>query len=170
MRVSHVVLDFQPWVWLVKIIFGIYSVNECKCQILSLIYPYTSPALPSIYIYIYRTRTQAHGNSFCSSVGRAYGWPASSGLKLRSRQMGVGAGLRRQQQCYAATMLGSNNAATISPTMSSNNLSDKTSPLSKGILALFRASLYYRFRKIVHIARRLWKRSISSERYWGRLL
>ena len=56
--------------------------NECKCQILSLIYPYTSQALHIyniyiyiyyiyiyIYIYIYRTHTQGYGNSFCSSVG-----------------------------------------------------------------------------------------------------
>ena len=70
----------------------------------------------------------------------------SSELKssLRSRSMGVGAGLR-WQQCGQLVVL-------VSLTMSSNNLSDKTSPLSKGILALFRASLYDRFGKIVHIA------------------
>ena len=87
--------------------------NECKCQILSLIYPYTSPALPPVYFSaftlvvnthsnlpyfkktyrhidislwrfsywrLYRTRTQTHGNGFCSSVGIA--------LVLRSRVPG----------------------------------------------------------------------------------
>ena len=29
----------------------IYIDNECKCQILALIYPYTLPASPHIYIY-----------------------------------------------------------------------------------------------------------------------
>ena len=43
--------------------------NEYKCQILSLIYSFTSPALPPIFIY--RTLAQPHDNGFCSSVGRA---------------------------------------------------------------------------------------------------
>ena len=48
--------------------FKISSVdNECKCQILSLIQPYTSGIATC---NIHRTRTQAHGNGFCSSVGQ----------------------------------------------------------------------------------------------------
>ena len=70
--------------------------NECKCQILSLIYSsYTSPAwLPLyvhyIYIYIYRACTQAQSNSFCSFVGRAlvYRDPGSQ-VQFAARGLGV---------------------------------------------------------------------------------
>ena len=39
------------------------AVNECICEILSLIYPYTSPALPPIYIYIYIYIQNSHPSS-----------------------------------------------------------------------------------------------------------
>ena len=46
----------------------IYTDKECKWQILLLIYPYTSPALPS-HQYIYtELAPKVVGNGFCSSV------------------------------------------------------------------------------------------------------
>ena len=41
---------------------------EINCQILSLIYLHSSR---HYLMYVYRTRTQDHGNGFCISVGRA---------------------------------------------------------------------------------------------------